>query len=306
MDTTLLTVFQEVARLGSFTGAADALGYTQSAVSRQISTLEGELGVPLFDRLPRGVRLTEEGRCLLPHAEALTARLGTALSDLRALRDLAAGRLRVGAFATADAALVPMTVAGFRAAYPRVAISLTEGFSREHVAWLHAGDLDLAIITATAPEPGLEMRHLLDDPMYVAVSPDHPMAGRREVRLAELAGEDWIAGSSRPEETLISAALSAGFRPRISYIIGEWIAKQGMVAAGLGVTLIPSLAAGTARPDIVLVPLHRSDSPVRAVYAATPDGVTGPPALTAFTAHLDQAVARLRRRFDHGRGEEDA
>jgi len=102
VDTTLLTVFQEVARRGSFTAAAEALGYTQSAVSRQILTLEGELGAALFDRLPRGVRLTEEGRCLLPHAEAVTDRLGAALDDLRALRDLAAGHLRVGVFPTAD------------------------------------------------------------------------------------------------------------------------------------------------------------------------------------------------------------
>src|ERR1700733_12653480 len=91
VETALLAVFQEVARQGSFTGAARSLGYTQSAVSRQISTLEQEIGAGLFDRLPRGVRLTDEGRCLLPHAEAVTGRLGSALDDLRALRDLSAG-----------------------------------------------------------------------------------------------------------------------------------------------------------------------------------------------------------------------
>src|SRR5437588_707109 len=144
MDTALLVVFQEVARRGSFTGAAESLGYTQSAVSRQISTLEGEVGAVLFDRLPRGVRLTEEG---------------------------------------------------------------------------------------------LRLRHLLDDSMFVALHPDHRLAGREELRLVELAGEDWIAGSSRPENTLISAATLSGFRPRITYVVGEWIAKQGLVAAGLGVTL---------------------------------------------------------------------
>jgi len=297
VDTTLLTVFQEVARRGSFTGAAEALGYTQSAVSRQILTLEGELGAALFDRLPRGVRLTEEGRCLLPHAEAVTDRLGAARDDLRALRDLAAGHLRVGVFPTADAALMPEAIAAFRIAHPKVVVSLAEGLVREHVARLHAGDLDLAIVTPTGSGTafdGLDLHHLLDDPMYVAMHPDHPMAGRRELRLAELAEEDWIAGDARPEETLISAALHSGFRPRITYVVGEWIAKQGMVAAGLGVTLIPSLAAGAARPDIVLASLHPDDSPVRAVYAATPRGITGPPAVAAFLGFLHDAVLRLR------------
>ncbi|GAA4635077.1 LysR family transcriptional regulator [Actinoallomurus vinaceus] len=298
MDTALLVVFQEVARRGSFTGAAEVLGYTQSAVSRQISTLEGEVGAVLFDRLPRGVRLTEEGRCLLPHASAITDRLGTARGDLRALRDLAAGRLRVGAFATADAALVPQAMAAFRAAHPQVSVSLAEGFVRDHVARLETGELDLAIVAAGATEEfeGLRLRHLLDDPMFVALHPDHRLAGRDELRLVELAGEDWIAGSSRPENTLISAATLSGFRPRITYVVGEWIAKQGLVAAGLGVTLIPSLAAGAARPDIVLVPLHPDDSPVRSVFAATAAGVTAPPALTAFLGFLDEAVVRLRGR----------
>lgn len=296
VDTTLLTVFQEVARRGSFTGAADTLGYTQSAVSRQIATLESELGVPLFDRLPRGVRLTEEGRCLLPHAHAVAERLATALGDLQGLRDLSAGRLRVGAFATADAALVPYAMAAFRAAHPDVTVSLTEGFVRDHVARLHAGELDLAIVASSAPEAftDLDLRHLVDDPMFVALHPDHPMSGRRELRLAELAGDAWIAGSARPEETLISAAPHSGFQPHITYVAGEWIAKQGLVAAGLGVTLIPSLAAGAARPDIVLVPLRSGDSPVRRVYAATPHGITGPPSLPAFLRFLDDAVVRLR------------
>ena len=297
MDTALFVIFQEVAHRGSFTGAAEALGYTQSAISRQIALLEKETGAVLFDRLPRGVRLTQEGNCLLPHAQAVIERLGTARDDLRQLRDLAAGRLRVGAFPTADAALVPYAVAAFRAAYPKVAIRLTEGLVRDHVAHLLAGDLDLAVVTSATPAifNGLDLHHLLDDSMLVAMPAGHPMAGRRTLRLADLADEDWIAGSSRPEETLISSALHAGFRPRISYVIGEWTAKQGMVAAGLGITLVPSIAAGTARPDIALAALHPDDSPVRPVYAAMPLGITGPPAMTAFLDFLSQAAAQLGR-----------
>jgi len=293
MDTELLGVFREVARRGSFTAAARALGYTQSAVSRQVSALESEFEAVLFDRLPRGVRLTEAGRGLLPHAEAVVGRLSLAADDLRALRTLACGRLRVGAFPTADTMLVPRAVAAFRQAYPEVELSFGEGFVRDLVVRLREGSLDVAIVTSTVAGllDGLELRHVLDDQMFVAVPGSHRFAGRAPgpVHLAELAEDDWIAGSSRLEETLFGVA--AGFQPRIAYVIREWVAKQGFVAAGLGVTLIPSLAVGSARPDVVLLPLHPDDSPVRKIYAATPAGVTPPASLDPFLAFLDAAAA---------------
>jgi DNA-binding transcriptional LysR family regulator len=292
MDTTLLAVFREVARLGSFTAAAQTLGYTQSAISRQISTLEGEFGGVLFDRLPRGVRLTDEGRSLIPHAEAVLDRLGAATDDLRALRDLAAGRLRVGAFPTADAALVPWAMAAFHTAHPAVTISLVEGLTRHLVDRLQSGDIDLAVVSSApgADLDGVHLVHLLDDPMFVALPPGHPLTGRQVLRLSELADESWIAGNIRSEETLIGT----GIRPRIAFVAQEWIAKQGLVAAGLGATLIPSLAAGAARRDIELVALHPEDAPVRSVYAATPHGLTRSPAVTTFLGCLHTAAARLR------------
>lgn len=130
LSTTWLRVFLDVARLGSFTVAARTLGWTQSAVSRQISSLEAALGgAPLFDRLPRGVRLTEAGRVLVPHAESVIERLHGAGRELAALREAAGGRLRVGAFATADAALVPRAIAAFRARHPGVRLTREEGFT---------------------------------------------------------------------------------------------------------------------------------------------------------------------------------
>jgi DNA-binding transcriptional LysR family regulator len=211
----------------------------------------------------------------------------------------------VGAFPTADTSLVPRAVAAFRAAYPGVHLSFEEGFVRELVARLAAdpgrGDLDVAVVTSTVPGllDGLELRHILDDKMFVAMHHSHPRAGEASVRLADLAGEDWIAGSSRLEETLFGAVATtpggsaAGFRPRTRYVIREWVAKQGFVAAGLGVTLIPSLAVGSARPDVALVPLHPDDSPERAIYAAWAAGTTPPAALDAFVGFLDEAAAHL-------------
>jgi len=282
-------VFGEVARRGSFTAAARTLGYTQSAVSRQIAALETELGATVFDRLPRGVRLTEPGRCLLSHAEAVTGRLALAREDLRALRELRSGRLRVGTFPTAGAALVPAAVAAFLASCPDVTLTLTEGFVRDLVALLAAGELDVAIVTSTVDGmlDGLALRHVTDDTMFVAMHPSHRFARHTQVRLAELAGEDWIAGRNRPEETLFA---SADFQPRIAYVIREWVAKQGFVAAGLGITLIPSLAVTSVRPDIVLVPLHPADSPVRVIYAAAPAGITPPATVEPFLEQLDKYV----------------
>src|SRR5690606_35650301 len=133
-----------VARHGSFTTAARSLRYTQSAVSRQIAALEAEIGARLFDRLTRGVVLTEEVRTLLPHAEAILDRLTAARRDLDTLRGLGGGQLRVGAFPTHVAALVPRALAAFRAAHPNITLSLVQGRTPMLLERLVAGDADVA------------------------------------------------------------------------------------------------------------------------------------------------------------------
>jgi DNA-binding transcriptional LysR family regulator len=298
MDIGWLEVFREVAQRGSFTAAAQAMGYTQSAISRQVSALESAAGATLFDRLPRGVRLTAEGKCLLTHAQAILDRLDAAQNDLAALRDLAGGHLRIGAFGTADAMLIPHAMAAFHAAHPKVTLTLSEGFTPDHVASLHTGAVDVAVLSTAPSRPfdtdRLDLKHLIDDHMLVALPTNHPLAHRRVLRLAELADERWITGNGRIEDTLINASLRVGFRPRVKLIAAEWIARQGLVAAGLGITLIPSLAVAATRPDVVLTALHPNDAPVRTIYAATPRGLTKPPAVTAFLDLLDNAVAELR------------
>ncbi|WP_239158047.1 LysR family transcriptional regulator [Streptomyces sp. SID13726] len=298
LSTVWLRVFLEVARHGSFTVASRALGWTQSAVSRQISSLEGALGgAPLFDRLPRGVRLTEAGRALVPHAEAVTGALHTAARELAALRELAGGRLRFGAFPTADAALVPHALGVFGSRHPGVRVSREEGLTPALLDRLVEGRLDLAVVSTTsgAPLSSYELRHLLDESLYVAVPAGHPLAGGGPVRLGRLAGADWISGSPRPEGTLLDAALRQGFRPRIAHVVGEWTAKQGYVAAGLGVALVPALAAESVRPDIALLPVLDEGAPARAVYAATVRGRSLPPAAEAFVGALREAAGRIPR-----------
>ncbi|MGW1892279.1 LysR family transcriptional regulator [Streptomyces sp. NPDC002004] len=288
----LYEVFLTVADEGSFTAAARRLGYTQSAVSRQVQALEDHVRSVLFDRMPRGVRLTEAGRVLRPHAEAVLDRIALARSELEALRTVDGGRLRVGAFATADAALMPRALAAFRERHPRVLVTRTEGLSSMLLARLEAGDLDLAVISTTGGPrlDGCVLHHLLDEPMNVLLPAGHPLAEQRSVRLAELADEEWITGGERSADTLLHPALTADFQPRRGYAVREWIAKQGFVAAGLGVTLLPALARDSVRAGVVAVPLHPDDLPPRKVYAATPHGLAPPPAVEAFLTTLREAV----------------
>jgi DNA-binding transcriptional LysR family regulator len=299
MDTTLLRTFREVVRRGSFTAAGDALRYTQSAVSRQISALEDEVGAPLFDRVPRrGVRLTDAGRCLLPHAEAVLVRLASAQGEIAALGRLDAGQLRVGAFPTANADLIPRALAAFRARHPRVSPSLMEGTSPRQLSRLAAGDLHLAVVSADARLPleaeRVELAHLLDEPMLVALPQSHRLATRRSVRLAELAAESWIAGDETVQDPLRTLAPDLAERGRIEFVAREWTAKQGLVAAGFGMTLVPALAVNTVRSGVALVALHGDDAPARAVYVATAKGVHAQPVVDAFVTVLRTVVSELR------------
>jgi DNA-binding transcriptional LysR family regulator len=298
VETRLLEVFRAVARYGSITSAARQLRFTQSAVSRQIAALEAEVGARVFDRLPRGVALTEEGRALLPHAEAVLDRLTAARRDLEALRGLGGGRLRVGAFPTAVAALVPRALASFRAAHPDVALSLVEGTTPVLLERLTAADADVAVVSSSPAGPldksRFDLHHLLDERLVVAVSRGHRLARRRTVRLADLADDPFVVGSATAEETLLRASLPTGFQPRIDLVAAEWTGKLGLVAAGLGVALVPALAVRGTPADIALLRLHPDDESVRRVFAATAAGRTVPPTVARFLTHLRAAARDFR------------
>ncbi|MFI7315624.1 LysR substrate-binding domain-containing protein [Streptomyces venezuelae] len=309
LSTVWLRTFLDVARHGSFTVAARELGWTQSAVSRQIAALEAALGgAPLFDRLPRGVRPTAQGRALLPHAEEVVTRLRVMARELTALRDAEGGLLRVGAFATADAGLVPRAIARFRTLHPGVTLTREEGLTPALLSRLTEGELDVAVVSTTSGPPAnpgdgetYELHHLLDERLYVALPAGHALAAEPELPLRGLAGEDWISGSPRVEGSLLEPALRHGFRPRVAHVVAEWTAKQGYVAAGLGVALVPALAAEGVRPDIALVPVRDEDVPPRTVYAATARGRTPAPAAGPFVAELRRAARGPGPRGGQGR-----
>jgi DNA-binding transcriptional LysR family regulator len=238
-----LRVVREAVHAGSFSLAAERLGYTQSAVSRQVALMERAAGRPLFERGARGVQPTEAGRLVARHADAVVDELRTARHDLRQLGEGSPGRLRVGAFSTAMAALVPRALAEFAGGEPRVRVPLREGLSPALLASLARGRLDLAVVTPPdGPPDGVELIPLLDDPLFVATAEVHPFAGRASVTPDMLRDQRWIAGSTDPGSTLLGAWSAARWRPHIAYVARDWVAKLGLVAAGLGVTVVPGLA----------------------------------------------------------------
>ncbi len=309
LDPVLLRTFVAVADLGSFTAAAAAEGYTQSAVSRQIAALEDVCGVELFARGARGVRPTPAGEYLLPHARGLLDRLADTARALDGLRRLDTGTLRLGAFPTVNAALLPRALARFRARHPGVRPLLREGTTERLLPMLEAGDLDIALVSthkvpsiaASAIDPG-GLVTLLDDALLVALPSGHRLAGRERVPLAELADEPWIVADD-PEAiaALRARCEAAGFVPQTPLRVAEWISKLGLIAEGFGVTLVPALAASALAREGVVLRAVTSDQPRRTVYAAVGRHARRSPAVTAFLADLRDVAEDLRPEGGDGR-----
>jgi DNA-binding transcriptional LysR family regulator len=269
-----LRVLREVANRGSFTAAAASLGYTQSAVSRQIAGLESAAGTPLFERRARGVRLTDAGDALLRRAATVLDEVDAAQRELEGISERAAGRLRVGAFPTAVAALVPRALAAFRDLNPGVRVSLREGGTPSQIKRLASASIDVGVIGflpgARGPQDRrLVLEHLIDDPLLLAVGRDHPLARRRSVDLDDLAEERWVAASPQASDSMLGAWQWADWQPRVELIAKEWTVKLGLVAAGLGVTLVPGLAADAVRRDIALIRIRSERPASREVLIAT-------------------------------------
>src|SRR5918911_2840013 len=224
LDVKRMRVLREVSARGSFSAAAEVLSYTQSAVSQQIAALEREAGSQLVERSARGVRLTDAGRALVSHADVILARLADAESELHAISGLRAGRLRLASFATAGATVMPQAIARSRAAHPGIDLSLEPAEPEDALPKLKSGDYDIALVI-DAPHcaidtADIELLHLLDDPMYVCLPAQHPLARKTRLRLEDLAGEAWMLGSTgRCPDTaiLLRACQTAGFEPRIAF-----------------------------------------------------------------------------------------
>ena len=287
-----LSIFRELTRRGSFTAAADALSYTQSAISQQIAALEREAGAVLVERDRKRVRLTEAGELLLAHTDAILGRIAEAERDLSAYAHARSGRLRIAAFESAGAALVPSAVEVFHGRHPAIELNLVQMEPAEASARLEGRELDLAVVYDLDPPTGalsaeLELVRLFDDVYTAVVAKYHALAREGVVDLGALADETWINTTERDlcHEIILSACRDAGFAPRVAFEVDEIATSQALVARGAGVTLLPALALGSRHRDVVALSLGRA-APVRSVYAARLASALTSPASEAMLAVL--------------------
>ncbi|MFJ3923993.1 LysR family transcriptional regulator [Streptomyces sp. NPDC090022] len=281
-DIKKLRILRTLADRGTVTATAEALHMTPSAVSQALTGLARSLGVPLLEPQGRRVRLTDAAELVLRHAEAVFAQLERADAELSGYRAGEAGEVRVGAFPTAIPALVVPAVTTLRESCPGVSIRVREAEAAEAYELLAAGEVDLALTLAahapTARDPRFTRTPLLVDPLDVALPPDHRLAGAAEVRLSDLASDPWIYGGSGPwSEITRTACEAAGFVPEQAHTATGWTAILSMVAAGMGVALVPRMAA-TRVAGAVVRPLP-DDRPTRHVIAATRTGAESAPAV---------------------------
>ncbi len=240
-----LAALEAVARAGSFGRAAESLGYTQSAISQQIQTLERIVGERLLDRPggPRAVSLTEAGSLLLRHAEAIVARLRAAQADMAALVGGQAGALRVGIFQSIGARVIPEVMRRFLEAWPRIELQLTESTAEDEMLKLvERGELDLTFAMLPLPEGPFEAEELMRDPYVLVVPADHEIASHERARIADLDGLALIGNRMCRGTSLAESELSLrGVDVEIAFRSDDNGTVQGLAGAGFGAALVPLL-----------------------------------------------------------------
>lgn len=266
MSLTSWNAFVEVCRTGSFRAAAATTGFSQPGLSRQVAALERAMGVRLLHRGARGVTPTAAGASLLPHARLV-------VSEARRGRDAArsaSGRPKsivLGAVPSATASLVPRAIAALRTA-DGPDVTVVSRLTPVLGPMVLARELDAAVVTDAPPglprESALRAIHLGDDEAVVVAPTDHRLAGSEPVDLRQLADETWIEDNEGSQVALRQLAARAGFDPHVAFAADDLIGKTGMVAAGLGVALVPGLLLPALRADLAIIRVRRS--PRRGVY----------------------------------------
>ncbi|GAA3618257.1 LysR family transcriptional regulator [Marihabitans asiaticum] len=298
IDAAGLRVMRAIADEGSYTAAALSLGYSQPAISQMVRRLEQRTGTALVERVGRSVRLTEAGQVLARHATTVLATLDAAEEEVAAIAGLRAGRVRLMAFPSSSATLVPRALAAMRASHPDVTVTFTEAEPPESIAALRTGDCDLAVafsydgcdVGRGEDLDGFVVEPLLDEQVGVALPLTHRLADRERVDLADLEDEDWIAGCARCRGHLLQIAHDAGFNPSVTFETEDYVAVQGFVGAGLGVALIPDLIRDATSNDAVVVkalnpPTHRH------IHVVTTPDLQRVPAVAATMRALCEAAS---------------
>ncbi|GAA1947179.1 LysR family transcriptional regulator [Amycolatopsis minnesotensis] len=295
LDARRMQVLRAVITSGSVTAAARNLGYTPSAISQQLSTLEREAGVALLERAGRGIRPTAAGTLLAEHAELVGAQLSKAEAALNDLKAGRTGSLSIRYFSTAGASLMPRAVAAMRREHPGIGLDLKLIDPGDPMPEVESGKADLAIVVlhkGATPAREVELVHLLDDPHRVVLPKGHRLARKRVIDLGELADEPWV-GNEYPRGAcsaiLFDACAAAGFTPDMAVESEDYRTAQGFVAAGLGISVIPELGVGGPYPGVVVRKLRRPE-PVRSIHVAIAARARDRPAVRYLIDSLREAV----------------
>ncbi|PRY44605.1 LysR family transcriptional regulator [Umezawaea tangerina] len=269
---TALRVFRAVAEQGRFTAAAVSLGYTQSAVSRQIASLERAAGVELWEQRWEGVRLTAAGRVVLRRAVRVLDEVDATARELSGART---ATVHVGWFTSAGAALLPAALTALRGTDPAITVVTREGSTPALVRALRAGSVDLALLSSAPPfrppdaeSPALELRTLTERGLRLAVPAGHPLARGEFVDVADLDGQRWIAGPATGEDHLMGVWPGPGGRPEVAHTARDWPAKLRLVAAGCGLTTVPALLATAVPEGVRVLPVRGGPQEVRRLVLA--------------------------------------
>jgi DNA-binding transcriptional LysR family regulator len=300
-----LLYFATVADEQSFTRAAEKLRIAQPAISQQIRTLEEELEVKLLLRTKRSVRLTAAGQVFLREAKEILKRVEQSRTHARQAAQGATGTLAIGCFGWTTSLFLPELIHAYRTRYPAVRITLEEQLPRDQLDALEAGRIDVGF---TRSLPKTKASRFLQERVYrdrvvAALPARHALAGSREIRLEQLADEDWVFLTRRSspevvdEFTLLCA--NAGFSPRIINEAARIQTVFTMVAAGIGVSVTPSYIRRFNPPGVTFVPIHPEPPPIDLVVAR-PLGEP-PPTVAAFLDMLRQQLPRIRRRYAYRR-----
>jgi DNA-binding transcriptional LysR family regulator len=290
LDLTRLRILDAVARTGSVTAAARELRYSQPSLSHHLARLEQETGAQLLQRVGRGIRLTPAGQLLADRAAEILGRVDAAAAELSAHVGLSTGRVRLAGYTSVLSTLVPAAAEILRREHPGLQLTLTDTHPPEALELLRAGHVDVALIfryDESPPEDAdIRLVHLLDDPTYLLTTGE-------AAPLAEYRDSTWVAGCERCRAHLIDACERAGFTPRIAYTTDDMVLMQALVAAGLGVTMIPGLALRSHQaPQITATEIPSS---TRRVYAATYGAPPDPPATAALIAALHNRDSSVQR-----------
>ncbi|MCP2168241.1 LysR family transcriptional regulator [Goodfellowiella coeruleoviolacea] len=287
-----LRVFREVADRGTLTAAATALGYTQSAVSRQVAALERAAGTVLLQRRHDGVRLTEAGRVVLRRAGVVLDEIDATARELAGL-PVSSGAVRLGWYTSAGAVLVPRALAALRRDHPGIAVTTREGSTPALVRAVRAGSVDLALLASAPPfrpfdaeSPPLVVRTIAERGLCLAVPAAHPLARGDYVDVADLRGQRWVSSPPTAGEKPLGVWPGLDERPEIGHTARDWLAKLHLVAAGCGLTTVPASLAPVVPPGVRLLPV-RGGSPEqrRVVLARLPGPLPEPVARLADALH---------------------